>query len=98
MNVSAYKLPPTFREADLLPLPREFASTALILLFREEVFSSRRPAEWPAVIDRRYRAGSNEVEAGKYFGSRPPRIHRHASSLPPSPLSSCGTPVRRPPE
>src|SRR3954451_24684726 len=37
-----------FREAESIPPPRDAASTALILLFREEVFSSRRPVEWPA--------------------------------------------------
>src|ERR1700730_5731874 len=36
-----------FREADSLPPSRDVASTALILLFREEVFSRRHAAEGP---------------------------------------------------
>src|SRR5947199_3394044 len=44
--------------------------------------SSRRI---PAVIDRRYRTGSNEVETGKYSGSGLPRIEDNAASLPPPP-------------
>src|SRR3954454_20602148 len=57
-----------FREADLLPPARDIASTALILLFREEVFSSCQPAEGPRSTNRGYRFSSNEVETGKYSG------------------------------
>jgi hypothetical protein len=46
----------------------EIASTALILLFREEVFPRRFPAESRRPPDRRCRRDSNEVETGKYSG------------------------------
>src|SRR4051812_6974652 len=42
--------------------------------FSRRSFFELCPAEWPAVIDRRYRADSNEVETGKYSGSWLPRL------------------------
>src|ERR1043166_215226 len=73
-----------FREADSIPPPRDAASTALILLFREEVFSSLRLKK---VRDQRSRLqlSSKEVETGKYSGFWLPRVGRRASSFPPSP-------------
>src|SRR6476659_3681546 len=63
-----------FREADLLPPSRDFASTALILLFAK-TFSERSPRRMvgPERFRGGYRAGSNEVETGKYSGSWLPR-------------------------
>jgi hypothetical protein len=57
----------------LLPPSRDAASTALILLFREEVFSSRQLEK---VRDQRSRLqlSSNEVETGKYSGFWLPRL------------------------
>src|SRR5437016_7984035 len=65
-----------FREAESLPPSRDIASTALILLFREEVFSSRHPRRRSAIIRPALQGDSNEVERANILapGFRVPQI------------------------
>src|ERR1700726_2063325 len=75
-----------FREADLLPPSRDVASTALILLFREEVFSSHHAAEGrrsqtAATTPARMRWRQANILASGFRVREQP----DASSFPPSP-------------
>src|SRR5438477_5788103 len=73
MNVSAYKLPPTFSRGGLAPAIAGHRVHSSHSSFSRRSFFEPPPRRSSAIDDRGYRSGSNEVETGKYSGSWLPR-------------------------